>query len=167
MSSDQSGSSSINLDAMSLEELNQIKQQEEARLVGLTNRYAQLRAAAARLNASQNAIAELAPSSSEGREVMVPLTESVYVPGKLRDTNNLLVDIGTGFYVEKTAKDTNAFLERKLRLVDANSENIAKAVQATRQNIESITVTMQGKLIEIRARQEGQRHRAALEGTSS
>lgn len=163
MSSEQSGSSSINLDTMSLEELNQIKQQEESRLQALTNRYAQLRAAAARLNASQNAIAELAPSSSEGKAVMVPLTESVYVPGTLKDTNKLLVEIGTGFYVEKTAKDTNAFLERKLRLVDANSENITKAVQSTRQNIESITVTMQGKLIEIRARQEGQRHRATVE----
>ena len=43
---------SINLDTMSLEELNQMKQQEEGRLQALSNRYAQLRAVAARLNAS-------------------------------------------------------------------------------------------------------------------
>lgn len=69
----------INLDSMSLEELNQIKQQEEVRLQQLLGRYGQLRAAAARLNASTLAISELSPAS-EGKEVMVPLTESVYVP---------------------------------------------------------------------------------------
>jgi prefoldin alpha subunit len=153
----------INLDSMSLEELNQVKQQEEQRLQALTNRYAVLRAAAARLHASQMAISELSPES-DGKEVMVPLTESVYVPGKIRDPSKLLVDLGTGFYVEKSSKDTTSFLDRKLKIVDANSENVTTAAQVTKQNIESLTMTMQGKMMEIRARQEGQRHRAQVEG---
>jgi len=152
----------LDLDKLSLDELNQAKQQEEGRLQALTNRYAQLRAAAARLTASSNAISELSPSS-EGKEVMIPLTESVYVPGKLREPKKLLVEIGTGFYVEKTAVDTNKFLDRKLQIVDANSENITKAVLATRQNVDSINMSMQGKMLQIRARQEGQRHQAAVE----
>ncbi len=80
----------FDLDKLSLDELNQAKQQEESRLQALTNRYAQLRAAAARLAASSTAILELSPSS-DGKEVMIPLTESVYVPGKLREPNKLLV----------------------------------------------------------------------------
>jgi prefoldin alpha subunit len=35
---------------------------------------------------------------------MVPLTESVYVPGTLMEKEELLVEIGTRFYVEKTPK---------------------------------------------------------------
>jgi prefoldin alpha subunit len=159
----QGGGSSINLDQMSLEELNQMRQQEESRLQAFSGRYSQLRAAAARLNASQMAVSELSPAS-EGKEVMVPLTESVYVPGKIRDPNKLLVEVGTGFFVEKSSKDTNAFLDRKLKLCDANSDNVTKYMQVTQQNIESIQVTMQGKMMEIRARQEGQRHKAAVEG---
>ena len=149
----------INLDQLSLEELNQLKQQEEARLEALGTRYATLRAAAARLSASMSAVSEITPST-EGKEVLVPLTESVYVPGKIREPNKLLVDIGTGFYVEKTAKETTGFLDRKLKIVDANSDNITKAVASTRQNIESLAMAMQGKLLEIRAKQEGQRMRA-------
>ena len=95
---------------------------------------------------------------------MVPLTESVYVPGKIRDPNKLLVEIGTGFFVEKSSKETTAFLDRKLKLCDSNSENVTKIIQVTQQNLESINVTMQGKMMEIRARQEGQRHQAAVEG---
>lgn len=155
--------SAINLDQMSLEELNQVRQQEESRLQALSGRHAQLRAAAARLNASQSAVSELSPAS-EGKEVMVPLTESVYVPGKIRDPNRLLVEIGTGFYVEKSSKETVSFLDRKMKLCDTNSENVVKIIQVTQQNLESINVTMQGKMMEIRARQEGQRHQAAVEG---
>lgn len=155
--------SAVNIDQLSLEELNQMKQQEESRIQALTTRYAQLRAAAARLGASQMAVSELSPAS-EGKEVMVPLTESVYVPGKIRDPSKLLVEVGTGFYVEKTSKDTTSFLERKLKLVDVNSDQATKAISITQQNLENIVVAMNSKMVEIRARQEAMRHRAQVEG---
>jgi len=31
----------------------------------------------------------------------VPLTSSLYVPGRLIDVENVLVDVGTGYYVQK------------------------------------------------------------------
>ena len=147
---------SIDLDNMSLDELNNLKQQQEQQLQSLTQRYAQLRAAAARLAASDRAVVELGPDS-EGKQVMVPLTSSLYVPGKIRDPQSLLVELGTGFYVEKSTSDCSEFLQRKLKLVDANSENVMNAIQDVRTNVESIHSAMQGKLLEIRARQEGHR----------
>jgi|UPI000581B561 prefoldin alpha subunit len=158
-----SGGRTIQLDSMSLEELNRLKQQEEERLQALTSRYAALRQAAARIGMSQRAVSDL-KKASESNHVMVPLTESVYVPGLVKEPNKLLVELGTGFYVEKGSKDALLFLDRKMKLVDANSDNVTKAVQATNQNLEAVKMTMQGKLIEIRARQEGARHRAAVEG---
>lgn len=38
---------------------------------------------------------------STGTSVLVPLTPSLYVPGQLASTSTVLVDVGTGFYVEK------------------------------------------------------------------
>jgi hypothetical protein len=40
---------------------------------------------------------------------------------------------------------------------------VAQMVQATRQNLDSIAVAMQGKMLEIQARQQGQRHREQQE----
>ena len=154
---------SIRLDEMSLDQLQQLRQQEESRRQGLTNRFAQLRAAAARIHASRRAVQEVQRATA-GNQVLVPLTESVFVPGKLQEPNKMLVDIGTGFFVEKTAKDTEAFLDRKLRLVDANSQNVTVALQTTNANMEAITTAMQGKLMEIRAKQMGARHKSAVEG---
>lgn len=34
-------------------------------------------------------------------EILVPLTSSLYVKGRLADREKVLVDVGTGFYVEK------------------------------------------------------------------
>lgn len=152
-----SGDGALNLDNLSLDQLNQAKQSEESRLQLMTQRYAQLRQAAAKLNASKSAVSEL----QGGKQVMVPLTESLYCPGTIREPNKLLVELGTGFYVEKSQRDTTDFLDRRLKLVDANSENVTKVVEVTRQNINNLNMTMQGKLMEIRARQEGQRLRAA------
>lgn len=39
-----------------------------------------------------------------GKPILVPLTTSLYVPGKLADTENVIVDVGTGFYVEKVSR---------------------------------------------------------------
>jgi prefoldin alpha subunit len=36
-----------------------------------------------------------------GTTILVPLTNSLYVPGKLSDTEHVVVDIGTGYYVKK------------------------------------------------------------------
>jgi hypothetical protein len=41
------------------------------------------------------------PTSSTGKPILVPLTTSLYVPGTLADPDNVIVDVGTGFYVEK------------------------------------------------------------------
>lgn len=35
------------------------------------------------------------------KKVLIPLTSSLYVPGRIKDTENVLVDIGTGYFVEK------------------------------------------------------------------
>ena len=124
----------IQLDQMSLEQLDQLKQREEGRMQVLSARYSQLRQAAARLSASQTAVIELgdcmkslASQQSKHCDVFIPLTESVYVPGKINledeKSDKLMVELGTGYFVEKSQEDTIEILNRRLRLVDVNSNN--------------------------------------------
>eukprot|EP00558_Chaetoceros_sp_UNC1202_P004471 CAMPEP_0197232786 /NCGR_PEP_ID=MMETSP1429-20130617/1029_1 /TAXON_ID=49237 /ORGANISM="Chaetoceros sp., Strain UNC1202" /LENGTH=150 /DNA_ID=CAMNT_0042690917 /DNA_START=31 /DNA_END=483 /DNA_ORIENTATION=+ len=150
---------------MSLEQLNQIKQTQESRLQAITQHYATLRASSSRFSSASSALSQIGPSC-ESNDIMIPLTESLYVPGKIKDTNKIMVELGTGYYVEKNVKDAQAFLERKSKLVDVNSENVMEAISATRRNVESVNIAMQGKMMEIRARQEGMRQRAADESSS-
>lgn len=86
---------------------------------------------------------------------MIPLTESLYAPGKIVDPNKVLVELGAGFFVEKSTKDAIKVLERKGKLVDANSDNVMAALEASSRNVQAVQQAMQGKILEIQARQQG------------
>jgi hypothetical protein len=45
-------------------------------------------------------------SSAEKKDILVPLTSSLYVRGKLSSPDKVIVDVGTGFYVEKVRFST-------------------------------------------------------------
>ena len=38
---------------------------------------------------------------AEDKTILVPLTSSLYVPGKLSNVETVIVDVGTGYFVEK------------------------------------------------------------------
>lgn len=62
-----------------------------------------------------NPNATLPPDTSSGKDILVPLSGSLYVPGKFASADELLVDVGTGYYVGKTVGQTAAFLDKKVR----------------------------------------------------
>lgn len=43
-------------------------------------------------------------ANTSDKQVLVPLTSSLYVPAKLGDTSNVVVDVGTGYFVKKVGK---------------------------------------------------------------
>ena len=79
----------------------------------------------------------------------VPLTQSLYVPGKLCDVDSLLVELGTGYYLEKKKDDADAMIDRKIKLVADNAENITTVVAQKTRNHEAIVMMMQHKMAQI------------------
>ncbi|XP_004414136.1 PREDICTED: prefoldin subunit 5-like isoform X2 [Odobenus rosmarus divergens] len=55
--------------------------------------------------------------------------DSMYVPGKLHDVEHVLIDVGTGYYVEKTAEDAKDFFKRKIDFLTKQMEKIQPALQ--------------------------------------
>ena len=70
-----------------------------------------------------------------GTPILVPLTPSLYVPGKLASTETVLVDIGTGFYVEKTPPAAQDFYKRKVEELGKNLVDLEKIVQGKQGNL--------------------------------
>ena len=72
----------------------------------LTSSHAKLRAAQSKFRDCMRSINDGVIGSekrgTEGKdEILVPLTSSLYVKGHLTERGKVLVDVGTGFYVEK------------------------------------------------------------------
>lgn len=40
----------------------------------------------------------------KNKEILVPLTGSMYVPGVVKQIDNLVIDVGTGYYAEMVSK---------------------------------------------------------------
>lgn len=48
----------------------------------------------------------------------------MYVTGKMADANNVIVDIGTGYYAEKNVEDAKDYFKRKVEYVTEQMEKI-------------------------------------------
>jgi prefoldin alpha subunit len=68
----------------------------------------------------------------------VPLTASLYVPGKLADTEKVLVDVGTGFYVEKKRDKAKVFYEGKVKELGANLDELERIVEGKADNLRMV-----------------------------
>eukprot|EP01027_Heterolobosea_sp_BB2_P001275 GEZU01001950.1.p1 GENE.GEZU01001950.1~~GEZU01001950.1.p1 ORF type:complete len:176 (+),score=55.58 GEZU01001950.1:28-528(+) len=135
----------INLMSLSLEQLAAMQKQFEEEMKYLTNSYSQLKQARDRF-ADSKACLEVLKTEQEGKKILVPLTSSVYVPGQLGDLSYVTVDIGTGYYVQKSIPDAQDFLERKMEFIKKNLDTIQEAVMAKRSQIDTVTVALQNKL---------------------
>ena len=65
----------------------------------------------------------------------MPLTQSLYVPGYLASTATVIVDVGTGFYVEKTTADALKFYNGKVDDLSKNLAELEKVVQSKNENL--------------------------------
>jgi len=90
-------------------QLRTLQSRLSSELEHLTNSHAKLRAAQSKFRDCVRSINDGVIGSEEkrkgndkqGDDILVPLTGSLYVKGKLADREKVIVDVGTGFYVEK------------------------------------------------------------------
>jgi hypothetical protein len=78
--------------------------------------------------------------------LLVPLTSSLYVPGTLASTETVLVDVGTGFYVEKTTEQAKKFYETKVEELGKNVKDLESIVQGKNQNLRLIEEGMREQM---------------------
>eukprot|EP00937_MAST-01D_sp_MAST-1D-sp2_P004267 g4267.t1 len=149
----------INLATLPMEQLNQLKQQLEQEVGALTQNYTGLLAAQRRFQESKKSMRSLTPGTT-GKEVMVPLTQSLYVPGRLADTRKVLVDIGTGYYVEKTVEKANQFFDRKVKFLEQNTSSLSELITSKQKNLQAVAMMMQRRM------QMMQEQQAAAEGAA-
>ena len=77
----------------------------------------------------------------------MPLTSSLYVPGKLADTEHVIVDVGTGFYVEKTTADAEKFYAGKVEELGKNMKDLENIVNGKGQNLRMVEEVLRQKVL--------------------
>ena len=93
----------VDVTELDASQLQDVGKQLEQELQHLTASYGQLKAAQAKFRTCIESVNAINPKNAD-KEILVPLTSSLYVPGTIADTQKVLVDVGTGYYVEKVSK---------------------------------------------------------------
>ncbi|CAH0486051.1 unnamed protein product [Peronospora farinosa] len=153
MADTSTGQNEVNLVNLSLEQLSSLKGQLEKELQQLTVSFGGLREAQSRFFESKEALQSLA-AADLNKEVLVPLTASMFVPGTLVSKEEVLVDVGTGYFVEQSVKKAEHFMDRKVEFLQSNTEQLKTVIDGKRNMLEAVLMIMQQKMQEVQQIQE-------------
>jgi len=67
-----------------------------------------------------------------------------------------MVDVGTGFYVEKSVDDAVAFYKRKVAEMEANLRDLEKILNGKSGNLRVVEEVIRGKMVEEQGQAQGQ-----------
>nr|ACM08735.1 Prefoldin subunit 5 [Salmo salar] len=145
----------VNLTELSLPQLEGLKTQLEQETEFLTSSIGQLKVVQTKYVEAKDSLSVLNKSNA-GKELLVPLTSSMYVPGTLNDVEHVLVDVGTGYYVEKNVNDTKEFFKRKIDFLAKQIEKIQPALQEKYGMKQAVIEVMNIKIQQLQSQQASQ-----------
>ncbi|RAL38694.1 unnamed protein product [Cuscuta campestris] len=135
----------VELEKLSVEQLKAVKEQTDLEVNLLRDSLNNIRTATARLGAASTAVTDLS-LCPRGKKMLVPLTASLYVRGTLDDADKVLVDIGTGYYVEKTMAEGKDYCERKINLLQSNYDQLLDVAAKKKTISDEAGAVLQAKL---------------------
>mmetsp|Transcript_2650 Transcript_2650/g.2993 ORF Transcript_2650/g.2993 Transcript_2650/m.2993 type:complete len:157 (-) Transcript_2650:287-757(-) len=139
------GGQGTEITALSLEQLQQVKEQFEGEIERLSSNFHSLQGAANRFHASGLASENLGKQEAD-KSMLVPMTSSLYVAGKTGPTDKILVDIGTGYYVEKTPAEGAEFCKRKVRMLKESMDGLFGIIEKRKQDLHRVGQVMMMKM---------------------
>lgn len=120
----------------------------------LVDSHAMLGRLAARSSNAAKAVETLAESKQE-QPLLLPLTSSLYVKGKVADTEKVLVNVGTDYYVEMSIEKATDYCRRKVLYLQQQQQAVQKVIQEKRNALAQVSAVLQDKVKSMQAAQAG------------
>ncbi|KIX04296.1 prefoldin, alpha subunit [Rhinocladiella mackenziei CBS 650.93] len=143
----------IDISTLSVQQLSALQSRLSQELEHLSASYQRLRAAQSRFKDCIRSIQDGVQGKSGDTPLLIPLTTSLYVPGTLAASSSssskptVLVDVGTGFYVEKFPSDGIKFYTEKVEDLAKNLSEIEKVVGGKNENLRVIEDVLRQKML--------------------
>lgn len=90
------------------------------------------------------------------KEILVPLTGSMYVKGVVNDIDKFVIDIGTGYYVEKDITTSKDYFKRKVDYVQEQMDKIDTLGRQKSKVLNAVIDVIEMKVAAIQAAQQQQ-----------
>ncbi|CDW78968.1 prefoldin subunit [Stylonychia lemnae] len=133
----------------------QLQKGYESEIDALTTSLQQLQTAIQKFGDSGMVIRYLKEKSAD-KDIMVPLTSSLYVPGKMEDNNRVLVEVGAGYFIEQTADKASQYCDRKIKQITDNCLKLQEFIQLKKLQLNKVQGEYQNRVDAMRKQMEQQ-----------
>ncbi|KAJ3226237.1 subunit of tubulin prefoldin [Clydaea vesicula] len=135
----------MDVSTLPLFQLQSVKQSLEDEIKLLSGSFGTLKTAQAKFNTSFDSLSTINKENTK-KQSLIPLTGSLYVKGKLDNIETVIVDIGTGYYVEKSIKDAKEFYKGKVEYLSKNIEQLQETLIGKQKQYQILMDVMQQKV---------------------
>lgn len=112
---------SISLNSLNIQQLMGLKKQYETELSKLTTTIQLTNDTVLKTTQAREELKTFT-STPSGKTMLVPITESLYVTGKVCEENRPLIELGTGYFVETSVEKADAFFGRRIARLNSQQE---------------------------------------------
>lgn len=134
------------------QQLMELRKTTELEIQHFTQSLQALQTAQSKLQDCMKTIDNIELAKSEN--LLVPLTSSLYLPGRVAEKDKFLVDIGTGYFVEKNASDAKQVYQKKLTKLGEDSKKLRDILVSKNESINNINMVLRRKVMEAEAGQQ-------------
>lgn len=142
-----------------IQSLRQLQQQVTDSYEYISRNLATLKMARNRFNGSK-VILDSYTKSNNNKQTLIPLTDSLYIPGYLH-TNKVLIDLGVGYFAQRTPKQAQQYFDRKVKFVQNKIDQLSQKMNEAQNSKDQIEGVLREKInAEIQKQQQQQQQSA-------
>ena len=127
----------VDITKIAPKQLQELGKAIEEEVKQLTQHYSSLIAAIRKFNESKGVLAYMEQRGAD-KQIMVPLTSSLYVPGVMSDADNVLIEAGAGYFIEKNVKQATDYCDRKSKTLQESGNKVAELIQHKKMQLQKV-----------------------------
>lgn len=144
----------LDLDKLQPQQLVEVRKQIDQEISHFTQSLQALQTAQSKLKDCITSIDNLEKEASEDKTLLLPLTSSLYLPGKITQKDEYLVDIGTGYFAQKNAVDAKKVYEFKINKLSADGDKLREILVKKNESLNKVNLVLRSKMIEYEKQQQ-------------
>ena len=110
------------IDQLNIEQLTQVGKQVEQEINSYNSYYTSLKVALAKFADNKEYLVDL--NNCSKKEILVPITSSLYIPGKCSDIKSVMIEVGANYFVGTTLPKADSFCDRKVKVIKESMDKI-------------------------------------------
>ena len=130
------GGKEVPMEKLTIEQLSYVGKQIEQEINSYSSYYTSLRVVYNKFLDNKDYIKDL--MTYKDKEILVPMTSSLYIPGKCSDVKKITIEIGGNFFVETTLEKADKFCDRKLETVQKSMDKIDEIIKTKSDQLNAV-----------------------------